>query len=54
MQTRLRGCRGGAQWGGKGKRFSYGSKQKQTRDEKVSDLHTANGKGSPPCAGLMQ
>lgn len=41
--------------GEKGKKFSYGSKQNQTRDEKVSDLHIANEIGSPtPCAGVMQ
>ncbi len=54
MQARLRGCRVGG--GGKRvRKFSYGSKQNQTRDEKVSDLHIANEKGSPtPCAGVMQ
>lgn len=45
----------GLSGGEKGKKFSYGSKQNQTRDEKVSDLHIANEKGSPtPCAGVMQ
>lgn len=55
IPNRCRLAYGAAGGGEKGKKFSYGSKQNQTRDEKVSDLHIANEKGSPtPCAGVMQ
>lgn len=48
----LTGCRGRS--GERVRDFRMAANKKQTRDEKMSDLHTANGKGSPPCAGLMQ
>lgn len=53
MQTRLRGCRGRS--GERVRDFRMAANRNKTRDEKVSDLHTANGKGSPTMRlGLMQ